>query len=132
MSNVRYLSAEWIEAVGSRVAGSVEIQTLAETHAVGITQVVTGTPFGDVTYNFQVGNGRATFTQGVASPEDVRFSESWETALAVNNDTMSPDEAILLGHVTFTGDHTKLVAAGEVFALLDSIFEEVRALTTFA
>ena len=132
MSNVRYLSAEWIEAVGSRVAGSVEIQTLAETHAVGITQVVTGTPFGDVTYNFQVGSGRATFTQGVASPEDVRFSESWETALAVNNDTMSPDEAILLGHVTFTGDHTKLVAAGEVFALLDSIFEEVRALTTFA
>ena len=132
MSNVRYLSTEWIEAVGSRVTGSAEIQTLAKTHTVGITQVVTGTPFGDVTYNFQVGSGRATFTQGVASPEDVRFSESWETALAVNNDTMSPDEAILLGHVTFTGDHTKLVAAGEVFALLDSIFEEVRALTTFA
>ncbi len=132
MSNVRYLSTEWIEEVGSRVAGSAEIQTLAKTHTVGITQVVTGTPFGDVTYNFQVGSGRATFTQGVASPEDVRFSESWETALAVNNDTMSPDEAILLGHVTFTGDHTKLVAAGEVFALLDSIFEEVRALTTFA
>jgi hypothetical protein len=132
VSNVRYLSTEWIEEVGSRVAGSAEIQTLAKTHTVGITQVVTGTPFGDVTYNFQVGSGRATFTQGVASPEDVRFSESWETALAVNNDTMSPDEAILLGHVTFTGDHTKLVAAGEVFALLDSIFEEVRALTTFA
>jgi hypothetical protein len=132
VSNVRYLSTEWIEAVGSRVTGSAEIQTLAKTHTVGITQVVTGTPFGDVTYNFQVGSGRATFTQGVASPEDVRFSESWETALAVNNDTMSPDEAILLGHVTFTGDHTKLVAAGEVFALLDSIFEEVRALTTFA
>ena len=53
MSNVRYLSTEWIEAVGSRVAGSAEIQTLAKTHAVGITQVVTGTPFGDVTYNFQ-------------------------------------------------------------------------------
>lgn len=132
MSNVRYLSTEWIEAVGSRLASSVEIQTLAKTHAVGITQVVTGTPVGDVTYNFQVGNGRATFTQGAASPEDVRFSESWETALAINNDSLSPDEAILLGHVTFSGDHTKLVAAGEVFALLDSIFEEVRTLTTFA
>ena len=132
MSSIRYLSPEWIEAVGSRIASSSEIQTLAASHSVGVTQVVTGTPFGDVTYNFQVASGRATFSPGVASPEDVRFSESWDTALAINNDTMSPDEAILLGHVTFSGDHTKLVAAGDVFALLDSVFEEVRALTTFA
>lgn len=132
MSNIRYLSTEWIEAVGVRVANSVAIQALADQHQVGITQVVTNTPFGDVTYSFQVGSGRATFASGAASPEDVRFSESWDTALAINNDTMSPDEAILLGHVAFTGDHTKLVAAGDVFALLDSIFEEVRALTTFA
>lgn len=132
MSNVRYLSTEWIEAVNARVASLAEIQNLARTHSVGVTQVVTGTPFGDVTYNFTVGDGRASFTAGAAPREDVRFSESWETALAVNNETMSPDEAILLGHVTFTGDHTKLVAAGEVFALLDTVFEEVRALTTFA
>ena len=108
------------------------MQNLARTHHVGVTQVVTGTPFGDVTYNFTVRDGRASFTSGAAPLEDVRFSESWETALAVNNETMSPDEAILLGHVTFTGDHTKLVAAGEIFALLDAVFEEVRALTTFA
>ena len=132
MSSIRYLSPEWIEAVSTRISDSREIQALAATHSVGVTQVVTGTPFGDVTYNFQVGAGRATFSPGVASPEDVRFSESWDTALAINNDSMSPDEAILLGHVTFSGDHTKLVAAGEVFALLDSVFEEVRALTTFA
>lgn len=132
MSNIRYLSTEWIEAVSTRIANSTEIQTLAANHQVGVTQVVTGTPFGDVTYNFQVGAGRATFSSGLASPEDVRFSESWETALAINNDTLSADEAILLGHVTFSGDHTKLVAAGDVFALLDSVFEEVRALTTFA
>ena len=49
MSNFRYLSTEWIEAVGSRVSSSKEIQELAKSHAVGITQVVTGTPFGDVT-----------------------------------------------------------------------------------
>ena len=132
MHSVRYLSPEWIEAVSSRIAASKSIQALAKDHSVGVTQVVTGTPFGDVTYNFQVGDGRATFTEGVASPEDVRFSESWQTALAVNNDTLSPDEAILLGHVTFTGDHTKLVAAGEVFAELDAIFDDVRAMTTFA
>ena len=132
MSSIRYLSPEWIEAVSTRIASSSEIQALAASHSVGVTQVVTGTPFGDVTYNFQVASGRATFSPGVASPEDVRFSESWDTALAINNDSMSPDEAILLGHVTFTGDHTKLVAAGDVFALLDSVFEEVRALTTFA
>ena len=132
MSNVRYLSTEWIEAVNARVSNSPELQNLARTHTVGVTQVVTGTPFGDVTYNFTVRDGRASFSAGAASAEDVRFSESWETALAVNNDTMSPDEAILLGHVTFTGDHTKLVAAGEVFALLDAVFDDVRALTTFA
>lgn len=132
MSNIRYLSTEWIEAVGSRVESSTRLQELSKDHVVGVTQVVTGTPFGDVTYHFSVGNGRATFAAGAAPSEDVRFSESWETALSINDDSLSPDEAILLGHVTFTGDHTKLVAAGEVFALLDPIFDEVRGLTTFA
>lgn len=132
MSTIRYLSGEWIEAVASRVASSSSLQSLASNHSVGVTQVVTGTPFGDVTYHFSVADGRASFGPGAATPEDVRFSESWTTALAVNDDTLSPDEAILLGHVTFTGDHTKLVAAGDVFALLDPIFDEVRRLTTFA
>ncbi len=132
MSSIRYLSGDWIEAVATRVKNSAALQSIAATHAVGVTQVVTDTPFGDVTYHFSVADARATFGPGAASPEDVRFSQSWTTALAINDDTLSPDEAILLGRVSFTGDHTKLIAAGDVFALLDPIFDEVRQLTTFA
>ena len=132
MSSIRYLSGEWIEAVATRVAQSAPLQSLAATHSVGVTQVVTDTPFGDVTYHFSVAAGRANFGTGPAAPEDVRFSQSWATALAINDDSLSSDEAILLGHVTFVGDHTKLVAAGDVFALLDPIFDDVRGLTTFA
>jgi len=132
VSTIRYLSGEWIEAVASRVASSSSLQSLASNHSVGVTQVVTDTPFGDVTYHFSVADGRATFGSGSASPQDVCFSQTWATALAINDDSLSPDEAILLGHVTFAGDHTKLVAAGDVFALLDPIFDEVRGLTTFA
>ena len=132
MSSIRYLSGEWIEAVATRVANSAPLQSIAATHSVGVTQVVADTPFGDVTYHFSVADGRASFGSGAASPEDVRFTQSWTTALAINDDSLSPDEAILLGHVKFAGDHTKLVAAGDVFALLDPIFDEVRTLTTFA
>ena len=131
MSELRYLSAEWIQAVSSAVAADVTLQQLAHQHTVGLTQVVTGTPHGEVVYHLQVGNGVATLTRGEASPEDVRFTEPWETAVAVATGVLNAQEAFINGHIKFVGDHQKLIDAGDVFAALNPIFDKIRETTDY-
>ena len=131
MSKFRYLSADWIQAVSSAVAADTTLQQLARQHTVGLTQVVTGTPHGDVAYHLQVGNGVATLTSEEASPEDVRFTEPWETAVAVATGVLNAQEAFINGHIKFVGDHQKLIDAGDVFAALNPIFDKIREATDY-
>ena len=131
MSKFRYLSADWVQAVSEAVAANTELQKLASIYSVGLTQVVTGTPHGDVVYHLQVGNGVATLASGEASPEDVRFTEPYDTAVAVATGVLNAQEAFINGHIKFVGDHQKLIDAGDLFAALNPIFEEIRLSTTY-
>jgi len=129
---VRYLGSQWLAAVAEAVASSERLQALAGNHEIGLTQVVTGTPHGDVTYHLQVDGGRAAIGAGTADPEHVRFTERWETAVAVATGAVNPQEPFLNGDIAFTGDHERLIRAGELFAEMDAAFESVRELTDYA
>ena len=131
MSKLRYLSAGWVQAVSDAVATDTTLQQLASLHSVGLTQVVTGTPHGDVTYHLQVRDGVARLEAGVATPEDVRFTEPWITAVAVATGVLNAQEAFINGHIKFVGDHQKLIDAGDVFAALNPIFDNVRQVTDY-
>jgi hypothetical protein len=126
VSNLRYLSPEWISVVAAKVAASQQLEALAAIHSVALTQVVTNTPTGDITYHLAVRDGIATFGAGPAPHEDVRFTESWETAIAVSTGTMNAQEAFINGAIRFSGDHQRLIDAGDVFAALNPLFDEVR------
>jgi hypothetical protein len=128
---VRYLGSQWLAAVAEAVASSERLQALAGDHEIGLTQVVTGTPHGDVTYHLQVDGGRAAIGTGPADPEHVRFTERWETAVAVATGAVNPQEPFLNGDIAFTGDHERLVRAGDLFAEMDAAFESVRELTDY-
>ena len=56
---IRYLSLDWINALSSEVAASDQMRTVAESHRIGVTQVVSDGPEGDVTYHLSVGDGEA-------------------------------------------------------------------------
>lgn len=126
MSNIRYLSPEWIAAVAAKVEASQPLQALAHEHTVALTQVVTDTPDGDVTYHLEVRDGVARFGVGAATHEDVRFTESWDTAIAVSTGALNAQEAFIKGAIRFAGDHQRLIDAADVFAALNPIFDEVR------
>jgi len=128
---IRYLSDEWINAVATEVASNAPVQTLGATHEFGLTQVVTATPFGNVTYNLQVGNGAVTFSTGAASPEHVRFTQSYETAVAVATGKLNAQEAFINGHIRFNGDHQRLIDGQDVFVQLDAVFTSVRLRTEY-
>jgi len=127
---VRYLSDEWIAAVAGEIARDASLAAVAANHTVSVTQVVTGSPFGDVTYHLDCRGGTLSFSKG-AIPSDIVFTQSYETAVDVVHGRLNAAEAFINGKVRFTGDHEKVISAQPFFAALDAVFVRVRARTTF-
>jgi putative sterol carrier protein len=128
---LRYLSLDWINALTAEVAASEQMREVAESHTVGVTQVVSNGPEGDVTYHLQVGDGEATFGAGSADPEDVKMEQDWSTAVGVATGNMNAQEAFINGHIRLFGDQQKLLDSQPVFGALDAVFATVRDRTTY-
>ena len=93
-------------------------------HPIGVTQVVTDGPEGDVTYHFQVGDGAARFGAGPADPEDVRMEQTWDTAVAVATGELNAQEAFIGGRIRLSGDQQLLLESQPVFGALDAVFAD--------
>lgn len=126
----RYLSLDWIDALRAEVAASAAMAAAAEGCALGVTQVVTGGPEGDVTYHLQV-DGTASFGTGPADPEDVRFVQDWDTAVAVATGALNAQEAFIRGRIVLYGDAQVVVDHQPVFAALAGVFDAVRPTTEY-
>jgi putative sterol carrier protein len=128
---VRYLSLAWIDTLSHEVADSAALDSLAASHHIGVTQVVTDGPEGDVTYHLRVGDGTASFGAGPADGEDVRMEQSWATATAVATGQLNAQEAFIKGLIRLTGNQQKLIDSQPVFAALDAVFSSVRDRTEY-
>jgi putative sterol carrier protein len=128
---VRYLSLDWLEALSAEIAEDPTIRHAAVGHRIDVTQVVTDGPEGDVVYHLHVENDDVTFGPGPADDEDVRFAQSWETAVAVATGALPAQEAFIKGRIKFTGDQQRLIDAQPVFAALDPVFNRVRERTVY-
>ncbi len=131
MSQYRYLSLDWINKLTAQVAASEHMREIAESHQIGVTQVVSEGPEGDVTYHLQIGNGEASFGAGVADPEDVKMEQHWDTAVAVATGELNAQEAFINGHIRLWGDQQKLLDSQAVFGALDAVFATVKEQTTY-
>lgn len=128
---VRYLSLAWIRELTREVAESATLAELATEHTIGVTQVVTEGPEGDVTYHLSVSDGEARFGAGPADPEDVRMQQDWTTAVAVATGAMNAQEAFITGRILLFGDQQALMSAQPIFGALDSVFATVREHTRY-
>ena len=129
---MRYLGLDWIDAMAAAVAGNHDLQALADGITIGITQVVTDGPEGTVTYHLQLRDGAAVFGAGPAPHEDVRFEQSWDTAVGVATQALAAQDVFVKGLVRASGDIQRLIGADPVFAALDSAFASVRGSTEYA
>ena len=127
----RYLSLDWIDAVAGEIAASDGLQRLAADHEIGITQVVSDGPEGNVVYHLQVGERGVAFGAGPAEPEDVRMEQTWETAVGVATGTLNAQDAFINGRILLFGDQQKLLGAQPVFGALDAVFTKVAASTDY-
>lgn len=128
---VRYLSLDWIHELTREVDESDTLATLSRDHTIGVTQIVTGGPEGDVTYHLQVGDGAAAFGAGRADPEDVTMEQDWATAVAVATGDLNAQEAFVTGRILLYGDQQALMDAQPVFGALDTVFSTVRERTRY-
>jgi hypothetical protein len=129
---IDYLSLAWIRELSREVSESETMRELSRRHQIGVTQVVTDTPEGDVTYHLQVGDGHAAFGAGGAEPEHVKMQQDWLTAVAVATGELNAQEAFVTGRILLFGDRESLMGAQEVFAALDGIFASVRSRTRYS
>jgi hypothetical protein len=130
-ASVRYLSLEWIDELTRAVAGSESMGRAAAGREIGLTQVVSDGPEGEVTYHLQVNGDGVRFGAGAAEPEHVRMEQSWATAVAVATGTLNAQEAFVNGHILLYGDHQRLVDAQPVLGALDAVFTDVRGRTEY-
>ena len=128
---LRYLSLGWIDALSAEVAASDQMHDLAEHHTVGVTQIVSKGPEGDVIYHLQIAEGRAAFGAGAADPEDVKMEQEWRTAVDVATGALNAQEAFINGHIRLFGDQQKLLDSQPVFGALDVVFANVRDRTVY-
>ena len=128
---IRYLSLEWLDALTGEVDANAALQSLADNHSIGVTQVVTGGPEGTIVYHLQVGDGAARFGAGAADPEDVRMEQTWDTAVGVATGELNAQEAFIKGRILLTGSQQRLVDAQPVFGALDMVFANVRERTEY-
>jgi putative sterol carrier protein len=128
---IRYLSLDWINALSDEVTASDHMREIAESYSIGVTQVVSDGPEGDVTYHLSVGDGDASFGAGPADPEDVKMEQDWDTAVAVATGELNAQEAFITGRIRLFGDQQKLLDSQPVFGALDSIFSSVRERTSY-
>ena len=128
---VRYLSLEWIDELSRVVANDDALRQLARDHEIGVTQLVSAGPEGDVTYHLQVADGEARFGPGAAEPEHVRMEQTWDTAVAVATGDLNAQSAFVNGHIRLFGDQQRLLDSQPVFSALDAVFDDVRRRTEY-
>lgn len=128
---VRYLSLAWIDELSRVVASDDALRRVASDHEIGVTQLVSDGPEGDVTYHLQVGGGEARFGPGAAEPEHVRMEQTWDTAVAVATGDLNAQAAFVNGHIRLYGDQQRLLDSQPVFGALDAVFDDVRQRTEY-
>ncbi len=128
---IRYLSLDWIDALSTAVANDNELSAAAAGRTIGVTQVVTDAPEGTVIYHLQVKAGDASFGAGPADPENVKFEQSWDTAVAVATGQLNVQDAFIRGHIRLYGDQVLLMESQPIFEALDRVFKQVRTVTIY-
>ena len=130
-ARVDYLSNEWINAVAEGIKLNNEIAVVARDNTISVTQIITGTPHGDVTYHLESRDGKITFASGPATVSDIAFTQDWATAVGVATGKINAQEAFISGKIRFKGYHERVIATQPLFLALDQVFSAVNANTNF-
>jgi putative sterol carrier protein len=127
----RYLSGDWIDAVGAAAATSETLREASRGVRLAVQQRVTGGPDGDVAYHVVLDDGTVSVRPGDADRPDVTFVQDHATAVAVATGELPAQTAFMTGRLRVAGDVQLLMERRDALAGLDDALRTVRAQTEY-
>lgn len=137
---MQYLSAEWMDAAASALAGDTGLKEATADVVLTLEQVVTGVPGGhggpgegkgEVRWHVQIDRGSVALVAGPAEAFDVRFTTDYATAAAIASGATGAQQAFAEGRLRVGGDVTALGRNQRAFAAVTDALAAVRADTTY-
>ena len=125
MTDLLYLSDEWLAAADRAVAG---LPSLPVELVVGY--VVTGGPDGDRSHQVVLGPDRVGFRRSGGTAA-VTLTMAWPVAVAVHRGELSAQQAVLDGRIRLGGDAGVLLGHQATLGEVDDRLDEVRAATRY-
>ncbi len=127
---IRFLSPEWLAALGVAVAGDERLRRAAAAVDLTVRQVVLGGPEGDVAYSLRLLHGTASVTTG-GEAADIQVVQDYDTAAAISRGDLTPAAAFADGRLKLGGQVGRLIRHGDVAAGLGDLFGSLRASTSY-
>ncbi len=125
---VRFLSAAWFDELARHRAEPAGGRERAE--AV-VTQVVTGTPDGDVAYQIVVEDGAVSVRRAERQTSPLAFTSDYLTAAAIARGELSTQAALLEGRLRVSGNSAGMAGRYDLLAGIDLVPAALRAATTY-
>ena len=124
---VRFLTAEWIEALdGAAREAAVPVDV-----ALTIQQIVTDDDGTEIRYHLVLDDGCLRVRPGAAAAADVTLVQSREVAAALSRGELNAQQALEAGRMKLRGDIGDLARQGKALTALADVFAVVRAATTY-
>jgi len=125
-----YLSADWVEAIDAAMNADTVLLEMCTDADLTLQQVITDTPSGNFELVLRLRAGAPSAKLGLAEDPDIKFTQSYSTAVGVYAGTLNALDAFQNGGIELIGDSTLLDDHREVLGRLEHAFDAVRPATT--
>jgi len=112
-------------------AAAAAFQAETSDRRVSLREIITGTPFDDVTYVMTIEDGVISFSNDTDVVADVTFTQNYDTAVALHKGELTTHEAFFAGKVRVAGHLNTLLDNADLLQGIAPAFESVRASTTY-
>lgn len=127
---VRFLSVEWLAALGAAAAASDDLCRASTGLDLTMRHVVRDGPDGEVTWTLRLTDGTVAVTAG-SNGADLEVVQDYATAVAISQGHLSPAAAFAAGRLRLGGRVGLLARHGGVVAGLGDVFGSLRASTEY-
>jgi putative sterol carrier protein len=106
---VKFLSAEWAQAVQDALNGHPGYKSAIGNADLGLQFNVTDTPEGDTAYYLKASGGTTELMLGNLDGADVTIGQSYDTASAIAKGELNTQTAFMTGKLKVSGNLAKLM-----------------------
>jgi putative sterol carrier protein len=118
--SVRFLSPEWAEQVKAALNADEAFRGAAANASARLQQVITR-PEGDTSYWITIGDGAIDLGVGELESPDATIAQTYDTAVALARNELSPVTAFMMGKVKVQGNMGMLLGLQGALARLPAV-----------